>query len=456
MLTFLGFAMIITFILVIYKKKLSPFVALVTIPLTFGLIYLLVSGGNPLEALEWAYQGVFYRVTDSGDVVPGTMRSAIMIFFAVSYFTLMMKAGLFDPLVKWIMKFVKNDPLKASVSSTLAAGAVSLDGDGTSTVLISTSAFMPVYRQLKMKGIYLAWLIALPTAIFNMTPWGGPLARVLSVLNLETTELFPLLVPGMTVALIYVVFVAFTIGKKERKRLGYNPKASQEVTDEEIERMYEALKSEDDHLKRPEKIWFNFILTMVILILLIAGLANSGILFATGLAIGLVVNYGFDFKFQREIMEDCVAEGAPTAALILGAGFLMGVIQGSGMGDAIALTLGGLVPEGFEQALPLITALVGIPGLIALGSDGFYFGILPMLAEVAASFGIPATAMGVAAMIPLATYYATPLIAWIFMLCDRTECEFGDYQVGILKYGLPMVAIYCIVFMITGVIPLPF
>lgn len=64
------------------------------------------------------------------------------------------------------------------------------------------------------------------------------------------------------------------------------------------------------------------------------------------------------------------------------------------------------------------------------------------------------TAMGVAAMIPLATYYATPLIAWIFILCERCEVEFADYQKSILKVGLPAFLIYVVVFALTGAIPL--
>lgn len=104
--------------------------------------------------------------------------------------------------------------------------------------------------------------------------------------------------------------------------------------------------------------------------------------------------------------------------------------------------------------IPIFTAILGIPGLIFLSSDGYYFGILPVLAKVAAGFGVTSITMGVAAMIPLSTYYATPLIAWIYILIERTEVEFPDYQKGILKIGLPAFVLYIIVFVLTGAIPL--
>ena len=63
-------------------------------------------------------------------------------------------------------------------------------------------------------------------------------------------------------------------------------------------------------------------------------------------------------------------------------------------------------------------------------------------------------AMGVAAMIPLATYYATPLIAWIFILIDRCEVSFAEHQKNIMKWGLPAFALYVIVFVLTGAMPI--
>lgn len=453
MATLIGAILILVFILAIYKKLLSPYVALIVVPIIFGIVYCLIANIPPVKIFDWIYEGVFYKVGDKGKVSPGTMRSALMVLFACSYFTLMMQVGLFDPLVIGIIKLVKGDPLKIIVASTLTAAMVSLDGDGTSTVLITTAAFMPLYRQFKIKGIYLAILIALPTSVFNMTPWGGPLARVLSALSLDVTELFPKLLPGMAVVMIYAVVVAYFIGKKERARLGYNPTTAAQIAAADMEKMYDAVRNNDPELKRPKAFWFNLICTIVIMYMLIAGIANSALLFLIGLAVALVVNYGFDFKYQKERLAGALEEGMPAAAMIIASGFFMGILNGSGMGTGIATSLGNLVPASMGNLIPIFTAILGIPGLIFLSSDGYYFGILPVLAKVAAGFGVPAIAMGVGAMIPLATYYATPLIAWIYILVDRTETDFADYQKAILAVGLPAFVIYILVFIITGAIP---
>ena len=452
--TIIGFIMILVFIIGIMKRWLSPYAALAICPMIAAVIYCLMTGQSVLNIFDWIQNGVFYTIKEDGSVQAGTFRSALMVLFACTYFTLMMQTGLFDPLVIAIIKLVKGDPLKIMVPATLVAAGVSLDGDGTSTVLITTAAFMPLFRQFKIKGAYLALLIALPTSVFNMSPWGGPLARVLSALNLDVTELFPYLIPGMAVVLVYDVIVAYMLGRKERARLGFDPKSAAAVSDSEIQEMIQIVKDENAELKRPKMVWYNLIVTVIIMYMLITGMANSALLFMAGLAFALVVNYGFNFHEQKDRLASALEEGMPACAMIVASGFLMGILNGSGMGDGIASFLGSLIPAGQEHLLPLFTAVLGIPGMIFLSSDGYYFGILPVLANLASQYGISMTAMGVGAMIPLATYYATPLIAWIFLLCDRCEVEFGDYQKSILKFGLPAFVIYVIVFSLTGALGL--
>lgn len=81
----------------------------------------------------------------------------------------------------------------------------------------------------------------------NLLPWGGPTARVMTALNLEMSEVFTPVIPAMIGGAIFVLFMAFTFGRQERKRIGI------------IEYDYEAAAQsaatvEDDYLKRPKLI----------------------------------------------------------------------------------------------------------------------------------------------------------------------------------------------------------
>ena len=81
---------------------------------------------------------------------------AVMIMFAILYFGIMIDTGLFDPMVSRILKLVKGDPLKIVVGTAVLTMLVALDGDGSTTYMITTSAMLPLYIMLGIRPIILA------------------------------------------------------------------------------------------------------------------------------------------------------------------------------------------------------------------------------------------------------------------------------------------------------------
>ncbi len=57
--------------------------------------------------------------------------TGVMLMFAILYFGIMIDAGLFEPLVKWILAWVKGDPYKVVVATAGAqpAAAAAAVGD---------------------------------------------------------------------------------------------------------------------------------------------------------------------------------------------------------------------------------------------------------------------------------------------------------------------------------------
>ncbi len=112
---------------------------------------------------------------------------------------------------------MKGDPLKIVVGTAILTIIVSLDGDGTTTYMITVSAMYPLYKRLGMNPLILAGVVMLGAGVTNLTPWGGPTARVMSALGLDASELFTPLIPGMIAGALWVVFVAYYLGKKRKK-----------------------------------------------------------------------------------------------------------------------------------------------------------------------------------------------------------------------------------------------
>lgn len=431
MLAFLGYAMVITFMVLIMSKKMTAFTALITVPVVFGLL-----GGFGLELGEFALTGV-----------KSVSSTAAMLLFAILFFGIMISAGVFDPLVNATLKIVKGDPLKVLVGTAILAAIVSLDGDGSTTTMICCSALIPVYKKLDIKMMYLAAIIIMQNSIMNLIPWGGPTARVMAVLNLDGGAIFRPLIPGMILAVIYVIFVAYYLGLKERKRLGVK---NSEIAVDEIAA---SISAEEAALKRPKLIIVNFILTIIVVATLISGKIPAAIIFEIGTAIALLINYP-KLKTQREIIETNAGAAMQVLIMVLAAGVFMGILTETKMAEAIAQNLVALVPASMGKHFGLITAIISIPGTFFLSNDAFYFGVLPVLAQTGAQFGFTSLQIGVASLLGQAFHLLSPLVAFIYLLLQLTGVDMGEWQRYVAKWAIGIFVIFVIAAVAVGIIPL--
>lgn len=155
-LAILGFIMIIIFMVLIMTRKMSALTALIVIPTIFALI-----GGF--------YAGLGKFMLDGIETVAPT---GIMLTFAILYFGVMIDAGLFEPVINQIIKVVKGDPVKITFGTVILASMVALDGDGTTTFIITVTAMMPLYKKIGMSLYTLSTLALLSIGVMNMLPWG--------------------------------------------------------------------------------------------------------------------------------------------------------------------------------------------------------------------------------------------------------------------------------------------
>ena len=259
MLTILGFGMVLTFMYLIMSKRLSPLVALIVIPIAFAL-----AGGFGAGIGEMMIEGI-KKIAPTG----------VMLMFAILYFGVMIDAGLFDPIVKRILKLVKGDPVKIVVGTAVLAMLISLDGDGSTTYMITVSAMLPLFQRLRMNALNLTCVTILASGVMNLTPWGGPTARAATALHVDPSEVFVPLIPAMVVSLLSILLLAWYLGLRERKRLGivtldghaadWNPEL-----DTASDNLPTLADSEDT--KRPKLLWVNAGLTVALMAALILGL----------------------------------------------------------------------------------------------------------------------------------------------------------------------------------------
>ncbi|MFC0668666.1 CitMHS family transporter [Azotobacter chroococcum] len=431
MLTFLGFSKVLTFMYLIMTQRLSALVALIIVPVLFA-----VFGGFAGDIGPMMLQGIT-KLAPTG----------VMLMFAILYFALMIDSGLFDPPVRMILRMVKGDPLRVSVGTAALALIVSMDGDGSTTYMICVAAMLPLYSRIGMSPVVMAGLIILAGGIMNMTPWGGPTARAASALHVDPSDVFVPMIPAMVAAVVALLGIAYFYGKRERARLG------ELKLDDGSEDHSEISVSQYPEARRPKLLLINAMLTLGLMGTLIAGVLPLPVLFMIAFSIAMIINYPC-LKAQKERIAAHSGNVLAVIGLIFAAGIFTGILAGTGMVDAMSKSLLAMIPESMGPYLAVVTALVSMPFTFFMSNDAFYYGVLPVLTEAAAQYGISPVEMARASIIGQPVHLLSPLVPSTYLLIGLAKIEFGDLQ----RFALKLATLICVVMMLAalamGVIPL--
>jgi CitMHS family citrate-Mg2+:H+ or citrate-Ca2+:H+ symporter len=432
----MAFSMVLVFMLLIMTKRVSALIALILVPVLFALI-----GGFGRDIGAMTLEGV-------KTLAP----TGVMLMFAILYFSVMIDAGLFDPVVRKIVKIVDGDPLKIVVGTAVLALFVSLDGDGSTTYIITTAAMIPIYKRLRMSYLIMASVIMQASGVMNILPWGGPTARAASALKIDASAIFNPMIPAMIVCALWVIFVAYIFGLRERKRLGILGESA--VSDIHVtvgdEKESEVVES---GVRRPRLILVNFLLTAALMVALILAVLPLPVLFMITFAIAMMINYP-SLQQQKERMAAQASNVLAVAGLIFAAGIFTGILSGTHMVDAMAHSVVAIIPDRLGPYLAPITGLVSVPFTFFISNDAFYFGVLPILNQAAATYGISPAEIGRASIIGQPVHLLSPLVPSTYLLVGLLKVEFGDHQRFTLKWAILTSLIMLGTGLLTTVIPL--
>ena len=429
--------MVVVFTYLIMAKKLSPVTALVIVPIVFALI-----AGFRLELGEMMLDGL-------KQVAP----SAALLLFAILFFGLLIDAGLFDPLINKMMTFVKGDPVKIAIGTAIIAMTVALDGDGTTTHMITISAMLALYLRIGMNPLILGTISLLSVSIMSgMTPWGGPATRAIASLGLDANEFFLPIIPTMLSGMGCILFIAFVLGKKERVRIGViNMEGISRHSLELLEVASTQSQELENELKRPKLRWLNLILVIAVMGVLVMGLISPSILFLIGFVIAAMINYP-NIEQQKERILSHSGNALTVTVLVFAAGIFSGIFSGTKMVDAISNSLISIIPESVGGLFPLVVAITSMPFTFVLSNDAYYFGVLPILAEAGAAYGVSSLEIARASVLGQPVHFLSPLVASTLLLVGMLKTDLGEFQRYALKWTVLCSVVIIVVAFVTGAI----
>lgn len=381
MLSAMGFIMIALIIILLLKEKMSPVAVMVIIPTIAA--FLVGTNINDLSAY----------VTDGMDSIKS---NAFMFIFSILFFGIMSDVGVFDALVDKLAAWAADNPVKITVSTALIATIAHLDGSAAATLLITVPAMLPIYRKMGMRSQTLLTVIAASVGVMNLLPWGGPTVRAATVIGMDPTDLWRELIPIQILGVFLSLGTAVILGLREKKYAlaNLNLTNSTETVNARTETSGPAIDKEAEEKEvnpRFKKLLpVNIILTIGIIGLLMANKVvdlPSYYVFMLGTVIAMIINFP-NLKDQNAQIKKHAASALSIVATIMAAGVMVGIMEGTGMLDAMANTLINIIPESLGKYIHVIFGILGGPLGMITGTDAYFYGILPPLAGVGEAFGI--------------------------------------------------------------------
>lgn len=427
LLGIIGALIVIFIVAALVSGKGQPVPLFIFVPIVGALI----AGFGPTEIFGFMKAGVGV-----------TWSTAVLFIFSIIYFSMMSDVGLFDPLVNFLVKKAGNNTIMVTISTIILATISHLDGALASTMLITIPAMLPIYKKMHMRPVVLVCLIGAAFSIMNLMPWGGPVARTGVVLGVDVNDIWHEMLPLQGIGFVVNILFAVYLGLVEKRRgagiipVPGSPAAMMTASTEEISKDDELSDEDAAFMKRPKLLWFNALVTIGVIGLLCFTKIPMYGAFMIGLALALIVNFPKS-KDQARAMKMHAATAVSMPMILLAAGVFLGVLDKSGMMAAMAEMLLGIVPASLGAHLQTILGIFAVPIGMLLGTDSYFFGLMPLAISVGQQFGVDSHNMANAMLIGK-NYgvLVTPQAATTFLAC------------GLAGISIRQLIVYCAPYMV--------
>ncbi|MCW2106620.1 UNVERIFIED_ORG: CitMHS family citrate-Mg2+:H+ or citrate-Ca2+:H+ symporter [Rahnella aquatilis] len=359
-----GIVMFIILTWCLLKNKFPPSVLFIVLPTVAAL----VCGFGFKELGEYVASGL-----------KSVVGTATLVAFSAMFFTLMKEAGVFDVIVRFILRFVTQSTFSVLLATLVIASVCSLDGNAYATLLVTVPALLPIYEKMNISRKTLLMLVTVGVGVTGITPWGGSLNRAIAVTHLDILEVYYKLIPLQVVLFVLGVVLCWYMARVENR-------SGSGITKEAFLVMrQEMLTSEGDH--NPWLLRANFVLVIATIVILVSGLVAGNFLFMIAFSLAVMINYPDAKKAQQKI-KDYALTIFPVIVIFLTIGVFVGILQNTGIIKVLVNELATVLPSSLGPYLYIILAAFSVPIVILIGSDAFYFALLPLAVGLGQSFDV--------------------------------------------------------------------
>ncbi len=340
MLTIIGFLMVVVIVYCLMQSKTTPVPVFAILPIVAILLFnLLAATGvlseikgvadlvNGVKGLPKAYMFVANQVTFTLDQIAGfiklgvgtTWTVAVLFIFSITFFGVLTDAGMFEPMVDFLVRKAATNVVLVTLATGVIATIAHLDGSLAVTLLITVPAMLPIYKRLNMRPITILIIIGAAMSIMNLLPWGGPVARIATILKYDINKLWAELIPLQIAGVVVVLLFSAFLGLLEKRRGAGLVAGSEEAT---------AMVADARSSQAPWGVtqFINLVLFLAMAAVLVAiaipavrtawlgtEFSSDDLLVAAGSIILSIAAFGFVFNYILHLMSDRTALAAARA-----------------------------------------------------------------------------------------------------------------------------------------------
>ena len=423
-----GFLMLFAILFLLFKSKTLPVVVFITIP----VIAAFAAGFSIDEVVGFINFGI-----------QKTSKMAVLFIFSVTFFGVMSDAGMFDGLVNKLVSKAGTNVVAVALATAIIGIFSHLDGATVTTVLVTVPAMLPIYKKLNIRPHLLLMIVGCGMGVMNLLPWGGPVMREAIVLKMDAGDLWHILLPLQGAGIVATLGLAVVMALREKKFHGAGNVQLVETAEHKVQ-----VADEDEdvtRLKRPRLAWANLGILAIMLAVLVVDIFPTYFVFMVGCCAALLLNYP-NMKDQKERVMAHAPAAIDVSSVMLAAGIMVGVLSKSGMLEAMAVPLLHIIPASIAQYLHIIMGVLAFPLGTMLGTDSYFYGLLPLAIEVGKNYHIPGLTMAIAMLVGKnLALLISPLVPATFLGIGLAEIELKEH----IRYsflGLWIVGLIMLVF----------
>ena len=316
-----------------------------------------------------------------GDGLSSVRNTMYLMVFAILFFGILQEAGVFDAIIKFIIKFLGNNVLGTVLITGVIGMAAGLSGSGATTALCTIPTVRPLYEKQNIRREALLLIETLASGVLCLMPWAPGINEASAYVNLDINDVFNRIRPLVIASIIGVLLLCVIVAIVEKKH-------GAGMSDEEFEKVKKEMSKPLDFKCGKTVAIIDGLAALLIIVLLLIGKLKTNVGFALGLVILLFINFRTK-EAKTEYFKKKAGMCFNMVFTMLGVACIVGVNNGAnGLGD-LANMLANSSFSGIIPHLPFILCLLSLPLSITIsGSKNSV--VVPAVVAMVSSYGMGA------------------------------------------------------------------